>query len=269
VGKAGGRRRRATASRRSVAPPRRKLPLPRRKLSLPRRKLPPPRRKLSLPRRKLALPRRKLASPRRKLSLPRRKLSLPRRKLSLPRRKLAPPRRKLPLPRRKLPLPRSPRAALRSSRLPSRVTACVGCDTRRPLQSGAVRGLRKAPARVDVSGMSWLPSLARVRRVGRSVGRQAPPETRPPITGTESGCKNGVKPLGENGLEKWRGEAESGPISISNIKSHKYPIPKGRRGGLLVTALDIGYWRDWILDIDVVVSADNPCEPDGLPMSYY
>ena len=143
VGKAGGGRRRATPPRRSGAPSRRKLA--------------PPRRKLPLPRRKLPLPRRKLALPRRKLPLPRRKLALPRRKLSLPRRKLAPPRRKLSRPRRKLPLPRSTRAASWSSRLAGRVSACADCDSRPPLRTGAVRGLRRAPVRIDVSGMSWAP----------------------------------------------------------------------------------------------------------------
>ena len=173
MGKAGGGRRRATPPRRSGAPSRRKL-----------------------------------APPRRKLPLPRRKLSLPRRKLSLPRRKLAPPRRKLALPRRKLPLPRSTRAASWSSRLAGRVSACADCDSRPPLRTGAVRGLRRAPVRIDVSGMSWAPFPGSSESGGSVRGAApAPPETRPPITGTESGCKNGVKPLGENDLKN---EAEEG-----------------------------------------------------------
>jgi hypothetical protein len=46
----------------------------------------------------------------------------------------------------------------------------------------------------------------------------------------------------------------SNPDSIPNSQSREYPIPKGRRRWLLVTSLDIGYWRDWILEIAVGLS---------------
>ena len=53
--------------------------------------------------------------------------------------------------------------------------------------------------------------------------------------------------------------------SISNSHSHKYPIPKGSYGGLLVTSLGIGCWLDWILDIASANPPDSPPSPGTAP----
>jgi len=64
------------------------------------------------------------------------------------------------------------------------------------------------------------------------------------------------------------GACRPAPVSISNRQSHKYPIPKGSQGGLLVTSLDIGYWREWTLGIAIVFSrriARLTTDPDVRP----